>query len=114
MPLIRLVEARNWPAVECRVISSRVREVRGDDSTSYKPDILYAYTYNGREHRSSRYSAHGWSSGNRSHASEIIARYTPGTAATCYVNPARPGEALLMRDIHLLPTLLSMIPAMLA
>lgn len=110
MPMLRLIEARDWPAVQCTVISSRVRDVRGDDGTTYKPEILYAYTYIGREYRSSRYSAHAWSSGDRSKASAIVARYPPGSTTTCYVNPARPGEALLTREIDWLPVLLSMIP----
>ncbi|MEO6434136.1 MAG: DUF3592 domain-containing protein, partial [Tepidisphaeraceae bacterium] len=93
VPALRLASAQNWPAVECTIVSSRVREKRGDDNSTYRPDILYRYTFNGREYRSSRHSPYKLHGVKRASAAEVVRQYRAGRAATCYVNPANPAEA---------------------
>jgi Protein of unknown function (DUF3592) len=102
-PVLNVEQARNWPAVACRIISSRVQSHSGK-STTYSIDILYAYNVDGREYRSNRYDFMGGSSGGYGGKAEIVSHYPPGATGPCYVNPHDPTEAVLERSLR--PTML--------
>jgi hypothetical protein len=98
-PVRHAIAARSWRAQECKILRSEVRRyANSKGSDTYSPEILYSYTVDDREHRSDtrgffEYSASGWASARR-----IADSYRPGSAATCYVNPADPDDAALDRD----------------
>jgi hypothetical protein len=99
LPMHRVLAARGWRARECRILRSGVQphEGEGDESgTSWSAAVLYAYTVDGVEHRSDTY---GFLTvpGTRSSVARAAERYPRGTAATCYVNPANPDDAVLHR-----------------
>jgi hypothetical protein len=96
-PWMGITQARHWPAVSCRVISSRVQAHSGK-STTYSADILYAYTVEGGEYHSNRYDFLGGSSGGYGSAANIVAQYPAGATASCYVNPHDPTDAVLDRE----------------
>jgi hypothetical protein len=98
-PLLKVLEARDWIATPCTIVSSRVQSHRGDDSTTYRVDILYRYEVNGEEHRSSRYQFMGGSSSGRKSKAAIVRQFPPGSQRTCYVNPRNPAEAVLERGL---------------
>lgn len=108
-PLVKVVDARSWRAVECTVESSRVRSHRDSDGTTYSVDILYRYTFDGREYKSNRYDFIGGSSGGSSGKHEIVSQYPEGRTATCYINPDDPSEAVLNRGLSWM-FLLGLIP----
>lgn len=94
---LKIQAARSWPATPCVVESSRVRSHQGDESTTYSVDILYRYEVGGREFRSNRYGFLGGSSSGYAGKAEVVRQYPPGRRTTCFVNPADPTEAVLVR-----------------
>jgi len=104
-PVRRAWNARSWQARECTVVSSGLLPHQTDEGgDTYTPAILYSYFADGREHRSDTYSFMSFA-GGRSAAARIAGRYKAGAAATCYVNPADPDDAVL----HPGPTLIWLI-----
>jgi hypothetical protein len=98
-PLVNIQQARRWPSVPCRVITSRVQSHSGSKGgTTYSVDILYAYTVNGREYRSNRYNFLGGSSSGYGDKDAIVRRHRPSSGATCFVDPHDPTRAVLQRD----------------
>ncbi len=93
------LQSRDWPEVACTIVSSEVETRRGSDSTTYRPDLSYRYTWEDREWESSRYRFINFSSGNRSWAEAIVATYSPGSVHTALVNPRDPSEAVLEREL---------------
>jgi hypothetical protein len=98
-PMVKVVAARSWPPVPCTVVESRVDVSSGDDGSTYKALIHAAYAYGGGEHRAPYdFSGSVYSSGYDGKA-EIVARYPVGFRTTCYVNPEKPAESVISRDL---------------
>ncbi len=98
VPVIRVLSARLWPAVPCRVVSSSLRSHSGE-GTTYSVDILYRYEVGGREYQSNRYNFMGGSTSGRSGKQEIVKRHKPGMRTVCYVDPSDPTLAVLNRGL---------------
>ena len=98
-PLLGVLAARDWVPTPCTVVSSRVQTHRGDDSTTYRIDILYSYEFDGREHRSNRYHFMGGSSSGYKGKAEAVRQYPAGAKRTCYVDARNPNEAVLERGL---------------
>jgi hypothetical protein len=96
-PGLKILDARDWNAVACTVVSSRVQSHSSDDGTTYSVDILYAYEVNGREFRANRYNFMGGSSSGYDGKAQIVAQYPPGAKSICYVNPEDANDAVLLR-----------------
>ena len=96
-PALKILDARDWNAVPCTVVSSRVQSHSSDDGTTYSVDILYAYEVNGREFRANRYHFMGGSSSGYDGKARVVAQYPPGAKSICYVNPEDANEAVLLR-----------------
>ena len=110
-PVLKIEQARQWPAISCRVISSRVLSHSGSkNSTTYSVDILYSYTVDGRDYRSSRYDFMGGSSSGYESKAEIVAHYPAGATEQCFVNPRDPAEAVLERGFTPM-TLVGLFPS---
>ncbi len=97
MPMIRVLDARDWQSIPCRVLRSEVRSHDSDDSTTYSVHILYEYNVNGKTYRTDRYSFMGGSSSGYKRKRLIVDRYPAGSNASCWVDPAQPTEAVLFR-----------------
>lgn len=87
---------RFWKRVPCTVVASEVREFGGE--SPYAFTVGYQYDYGGRRYSGSGYKRGYSSSDTYSGAQELVQKYPVGRAATCYVNPQNPGEAVLKRD----------------
>ena len=114
-PWQRAREAASWPAVEATVLESRVDSVRGSDSTTYRPEIVYRYEVDGEPFESNVYDAHGagFSNSDRSRAFEAVKANPAGATVTAYVDPADPSRAMLDREWSGgLMWLLVLLPAM--
>jgi Protein of unknown function (DUF3592) len=108
-PMARYLAARSWQETTCTVLESRVAESSDSDGTTYRPEIVYTYSSGGRAYRSDRYDFLGvWSSG-RAGKEEIVARHPPGARVPCWIDPDRPEEAMLSRDLGL-AHLLGLLP----
>ncbi|MBE2215395.1 MAG: DUF3592 domain-containing protein, partial [Opitutaceae bacterium] len=96
-PLLGVLSARSWPAVQATVVSSEVASHDSDDGTTYSVEITYRYAVGGREYLSNRYSFMRVSSSGYGPKAEIVAAHPPGARVLCYVNPADPTDAVLQR-----------------
>ena len=96
-----VIDARDWNAVPCRIVSSEVVRVPVTGGrTIYKLDIRYQYSFEGRSFTSNRFDAIGDSgSGGYESKQRTVARYPAGTMTTCYVDPEHPGHALIDRGL---------------
>jgi hypothetical protein len=99
-PLGRVLDARNWIATPCTIISSEVGYHRGEDSATYSIDIYYRYEFDGREYRTDRYDFMGGSSSGRERKARVVRDFPAGSTQTCWVNADRPDEAVLNRDFR--------------
>jgi hypothetical protein len=97
-PALKVLEARSWPSAPCTILSSQVRTHTGEDSSTYSVEVLYTYSYGGREYKSNRYRFLGGSTGGFAAKERIVRRLPPLTRTVCYVNPEVPSEAVLNRD----------------
>ncbi len=101
-PVMRHRASQDWTKVPCTVIWSRVQIHSGDDGNTYSPDVFYKYEFENSLHYSNRYwLASGSSSGLRSKR-EIIRKYPAGKATHCFVNPERPHQAVLNRNLSVI------------
>jgi hypothetical protein len=96
-PLFKIIMAGNWPSVPCIVESSQLQRHSGDEGSTYKIDILYSYSFNGRPYQSSRYQFLSVSSSGYAGKQAVINLFPPGSIKSCYVNPSDPYQAVLNR-----------------
>jgi hypothetical protein len=94
-PVMKIMDARHWPAIPCTVVSSRVQSHDSDDGTTYSVDILYRYEIHGREYKANRYNFSGGSSSGYAGKARLVSQYPPGRKTVCYVNPGDPTDAVL-------------------
>jgi hypothetical protein len=99
LPWLEARAAADWKEVPCTITSSRVEARRGSKgSTSYSLEIQYDYVVDGQVYTSDRYNFAAASSGSRKWRDEVAAAYREGRQTVCYVNPAEPSEAVLIRE----------------
>lgn len=97
LPIVRVQQAKAWIATPCEILSSEVETHRGDDGDTYRVAITYRYRVDGQTYTGDRYQFVPGSSSGRSGKAKIVRQYPAGSAATCYVNPADPAEAVIER-----------------
>ena len=107
--LVGIYDAQSWNAVDCKVISSRVRSHSGDDGTTYSVDILYQYQIGNKTYKSNRYQFFGGSSSGYQGKREIVDQYPSGQEFKCYVDPNDPTEAVIERSFTAL-MLIGLLP----
>lgn len=94
-PALKVFRASSWEPIPCVVTSSKVAS--SSDGDTFAVEIRYSYTIEGKQYQGTRYGFFGgYSSGHRSKA-DVVAQYPAGAAATCYVNPLDPAEAVIAR-----------------
>ncbi len=97
LPVVRILDARDWQSVPCRVLRSEVRSHDSDDGTTYSVHILFEYEHNGQTLRTDRYSFMGGSSSGYRGKRRVVDQYPVGSEARCWVDPADPSRAVLFR-----------------
>jgi hypothetical protein len=100
VPSIRLITSMTWAATPCTIVSTNMRSWSTDDGTSYRADVLYLYTAEGREWRSNRVQFFSFLSSGYSDAKAVLSRYPKGSAATCWVDPRNPAKSVLDRQLR--------------
>jgi hypothetical protein len=101
-----------WHPVAATVISSDVGTVRGNRGNTYKPVVVYSYSYEGNRYQAAAVTPISISAGE-SWARSIASRYRPGTTITAYVNPANPWQAFLLHRASLMPLIFVLAPVLL-
>jgi hypothetical protein len=87
--------------VSCRIVSSSVHSYIKKRGTSYGIDVAYKYTYNGRSYQSNRYQFLEVLSSKKADKQQVMDQLSPGSTVNCFVNPADPAQAVLVRDYTL-------------
>lgn len=97
--------AARMTSAPCTILSSRVevsttRDSHGRSSTTYRPDILFKYDWQGRTWHSewTDFSKNNYSTSSFGDSEEVIRRHPVGAARTCWVDPQQPWFAVLEKN----------------
>ncbi|MDR2164839.1 MAG: DUF3592 domain-containing protein [Zoogloeaceae bacterium] len=103
-----------WRSRDWTVVEARLEDVRLDYSLGRgtRVSVVYRYHFGGRTYRAGRYGAHDWMDSAEAQR-EAYADLLYRQRLRALVNPARPVEALLNRDIHWSVVVMS-VPALAA
>lgn len=101
LPAARLASALSWAEHPATIQASTVRSWSTDDGTSYRADVLYLYTIEGRSWTSNRRSFLPMASGSYDGAKDIVDRHQAGTSTTCFVDSENPTRSVLDRSFQL-------------
>jgi hypothetical protein len=85
------VRTNFWVATPCTILTSELQE----KGKSYRLDLTYHYTYEGREFTGSRLKATSNEFDNAAEAQRAARRFRGDQTSTCYVNPKAPEESVL-------------------
>lgn len=97
---MRYFAARSWVETPATVVWSRVESHSGSKGgTTYSVDLLYRYQFQGREYCSNSYNLMSGSSSGRDDKQEVVDSHPPNSPLTCYVNPQKPWQAIVNRDL---------------
>lgn len=72
-------------------------KVRGDQTTTYRPDVAFEYTFGGTRYTSDQLRPSAIAMGYASHdsAAEVLRPFPVGARITAYVDPAHPERGFL-------------------
>lgn len=99
---MRAAAAGDWPAVEGRVVATRIDATQhtddeGDRYTTYHPVVAYAYQVENRTFRSERlYLNEIETFDYRDDALAFLAEYPTGTPIEVFYNPANPSDSAVV------------------
>lgn len=99
VPATNLHRSASWERVPCTVEWSQVRTHSGDEGDTYSVNILYSYEWKGRPYKSNRYDFFPGSSSGYQSKQDIVSNHPTGHRTTCLVNPDKPREAVLTREV---------------
>jgi hypothetical protein len=95
-PLWDAWRSRNWPSVAATLEDVALSHM---SAQGVKLAVVYRYRVNGREYQGSRYGLHVWMD-NADAQREAYGDLLYRRRIQAWVNPDRPEEALLNREIH--------------
>ncbi|MBT8043842.1 MAG: DUF3592 domain-containing protein [Verrucomicrobiae bacterium] len=96
---VKYTDAKGWVKTPAKVIWSRVESHTDDDGTTYSVDIFYSYEFGGKQYKSNTVDLMSGSSSGRKSKQEKVNANPPGKEIVCYVNPDKPWQALLEREL---------------
>lgn len=96
-PIGRTLMAQWWAPTDCTIVRSGVSSAANGPA---RFDISFRYAFEGHEHTSDRYEFEGVPDLGGPALQEVMRRHPAGSRAVCYVNPRRPGEAVLSRAVR--------------
>ncbi len=98
------LQANSWEPVQASILSSDLKVIRGDDSTSYKATGKFSYSYRGSEYSSDKLFFGKGSDNIGSFHQDLIRdlnnAQSKGETLQAWVNPKKPSEAVLIKDIR--------------
>ena len=98
------LQANSWEPVQASILSSDLKVIRGDDSTSYKATGKFSYSYRGSEYSSDKLFFGKGSDNIGSFHQDLIRNLNnaqnKGETLQAWVNPKKPSEAVLIKDIR--------------
>jgi predicted membrane protein len=112
-PVELFIQAKHWMPVPCKVLSFSIQETTKHpterDKISKRLELLYQYTYKGVVYQSDWFYVMKTDVRLYTGLALIFEAHRESKEITCYVNPANPSQAVLLRDFQpcLLLSLLS-------
>jgi len=100
VPLVRTLASASWEERPCTIVRSTLRSWSTDDGTSYRPDVLYEYSADGRDWRSNRVTFFSALSTGRAEARAVRDRYKAGSRSTAWIDPDDPTRSVLEREFR--------------
>ena len=109
-PLIRHLLSLRWHQVPCDIESAVLVPLSSappSGKARYLPrrtggvrlDVLYRYEFKGRRYLGDHLDLNNTRAfGADDELTDLLSRYSPKSRTTCYVNPARPSQAILLRE----------------
>lgn len=93
----RLRESANWPQTMATITEARIVRETSQDSAEYHVHLSYDFVVDGRRYTGNRieFNRHGYL--RQRSAQEQLARFPLGSGVPAYFNPAKPGDAVLLR-----------------
>ena len=98
--IMQFKDIRKWEPIPCEITSGKVIELQGEKNKQYTIDILYHYQYYRKGYTGRNYSVFQPAAKSRKSLEKIAKKYPEGSESVCYVNPSKPEEAVLSRDIR--------------
>jgi len=98
LPVHEWWQAQRWTEVPCTILESEVQVLSDDDGVMYKAHIQYTYRVDGKDFLSERIHFRDGAVSTPDGRERLVAQYPQGAEAVCYVNPADPEQAILVRD----------------
>jgi hypothetical protein len=89
-------QTQQWPAVQCEITASAVREIGGERPYRFEP--RYRYEWQAQKFAGGAYRTKDGGSDDIAEAERLTRIYPVGAKRTCYVNPEQPTEAVLERE----------------
>lgn len=98
------LQANTWEPVQATILSSNLKVSRGDDSTTYKALGTFSYSYAGKEYTSDMLYFGGGSDNVGSFHQDLVRdlsnAQSTGKTLQAWVNPDKPSQAVLIKDIR--------------
>ncbi|MEZ6050648.1 MAG: DUF3592 domain-containing protein [Planctomycetaceae bacterium] len=98
-PLWDVFRASSWVETPCTVLSSAVETHPGDESDTYSIEIEYEYVFQGQRYQGDRYHFMVGNSSGRKWKQAVVDAHPVGHQTICYVDSAKPSEAVLHRGL---------------
>jgi len=99
-PALQWFRAQFWNETPCTIMVSKIASGETNDARLYRPNVRYAYEYDGIPYEGDRVAFVPFGSADRGDILEIVHRYPEGRSLSCYVNPGNPEEAILNREFR--------------
>jgi hypothetical protein len=93
-------QARSWRAVPCTIDNSGIKsDFKPGHAKTYSFFVSYHYTVDGQDYHSETATFETGDDMDLKTVEALSNRYPSGGAATCYVDPEQPGDAVLDRAV---------------
>jgi hypothetical protein len=86
-----------WPGTACEILASEVEE-KLDEENPYVFRVQYRYLWEGQTYTSEQAALKARRFSDYRQAQRLVTRYPVEAGATCYVNPNKPAQAVLLRE----------------
>ncbi len=101
--VIAHLKMRGWEEVPAKIVRADLKVNKGRKSTTYEVTAAYVYEYGGRQYTGRRVSLYGSDNIGSFHQDvyrQLSEYQKSGRPFRCYVDPERPAESVLYRDLQ--------------
>ena len=119
LPLQKVMQSSSWVTTPATVVKSQLATKSSTqrsriDRRDYSIHIDFQYTYKGKSYIGKRYdffrSLDKYSNGGEEAMQEVVNRHPVGAEITCLVNPEKPSESVISREIYFPMLIIGFVP----